>query len=348
VIKDRTAALTGIHAEELGNVPQSITTIQALFPRNIAFPEKVPTDQIDRFIEQTKKYQTSLQQWEPFVRKCSLFLEFYFGPHRSYIDWFLSNEGPRVALQKSEETVVANWAIYIERTVKEASFAGKTRFFREDLEETAQTCEAAIFMIDGLNKYRKEFLKEAVFVEFHLKEKEIFRKLADGYRSMPSERSVDFRTYKGGKITGAKSEWTFGIQQGHPTLKGDTEGITMQFSAQGPELQSPVHGAVIWNGKTWVWYHPRTVFSIRYDWDSKTGTFHQKTHQLDDTPMRKVDYPDWALQGAALKCQPKSGEAVPVVMVWEVSGSVPVPAALIAAMSSLILEAMRTENIPLR
>jgi len=348
LIKERSTALSGIRVEELGNVPQSISTIQSMFPRNITFPEKVTAENIDRFIEQTKKYQTSLQQWEPFMRKVSLFLEYYSGPNRSYIDWFIGPDGPRTCLQKSEEQVVANWVNHIERTVKEASFAGKTRFFREDLEETAQTCEAAIAMIDGLNKYRKEFLKEAVYVELHLKEKEIFKKLAEGYRALPSERSIDFRTYKGGSITGGKSEWTFGIQQGYPTLKGEMDGIPMQFTAQGPELQSPTHGAVIWNGKTWVWYHPRTVFSIRYDWDSKSGVFVQKTHQLEDTPMRKVDYPAWALQGSALKCQAKKGDSVPPVLTWEVSGSVPVPAALLVAMSSLIIEAMRIENIPVK
>jgi len=119
----------------------------------------------------------------------------------------------------------------------------------------------------------------------------------------------------------------------------------MVFNCQAPEIMSPsyTHGSVIWNTKTWVWYHPSSPFMIRYDWNSQGNIFKFKSTYLEGLP--KTEYTNWELRGTALHCIPEPGKAAPSETAWEVDGSVPVPAALLAAMAELILDALRTLNV---
>jgi hypothetical protein len=71
--------------------------------------------------------------------------------------------------------------------------------------------------------------------------------------------------------------------------------------------------------------------------------FKFKSTYLEGLP--KTEYANWELRGTALHCIPEAGKAAPSVTIWEVDGSVPVPAALLAAMAELILDALRMLNI---
>jgi len=335
-----------VSPESLGNVTQTVPIIQAAFQKNIIFPDKVNTDGIPRFFEQTRKHISGLDQWEPYLRKAALFMEFYFGMNRSYIDWFIGPDGPRYLFQRSEESVLGFWRNIIETTLKEAKLAGRLRFFREDFEETAQACEKAVTYIDALNQYYKEFMKNEKYQDQYVVERQALAKLIDMFRAFPPLRSVEFKTYKGGKICGAgRPEWSFGIHNSIPQLKGSARGQDMTFNCQAPEIMSPsyTHGSVIWNTKTWVWYHPSSPFMIRYDWNSQGNLFKFKSTYQEGLP--KTEYANWMLKGSSLHCIVEHERVAPSVTVWEVEGHVPVPAALLAAMAELIIDALRMLNV---
>jgi len=348
IIKEKAEAIKTANPSKLGNVTQMIPTIQASFPKNVTYPAKVAAEGANRWFEQLRKCHTGLDEWEPYLRKASLFLEFYFGANRSYMDWFNSPDGPRALLQQSEDLVVKNWRSIIETTLKDAQAAGRLRFFCEDFEETAQACETALLLIDSLNQYQREFMKNERFTDQYQGEKEAITKLVAMFRSFPPLRSVDFRTYKGGVIQGKEagcSEWTFALQHSTPQLKGTVRGQNMLFNCQAPEITSPdyKYGSIIWNTKTWVWYHPSSAYLIRYDWSNQAGMFKFKSTHMEGLP--NVIYPDWALKGTSLQCMTEKGKVAPSVLIWEVNGSLPVPAALVAAMAELILDALQLLNV---
>jgi len=166
------------------------------------------------------------------------------------------------------------------------------------------------------------------------------------FRAFPPLRSVDFKAYKGGKITNkGGSEWTFTVMpHTPPQLRGVVRGAEIVFNCQAPEIMSPsyVHGSVIWNTKTWVWYHPSSPFMIRYDYN-QGGTFKFKNTHQEGLP--KTEYANWALQGTSLECTPENGKVSPAALVWTVEGSVPVPVALLAAMADVVLDALKLLNI---
>jgi len=344
LIKERAEAVSSVNPESLGNVVQSISTIQASFQKNMTFPDKVAAEGIPRFMEQTRKYVSGIEQWEPYLRKAALFLEFHAGTHRTYIDWFIGPDGPRQLLQRSEESILDFWRGIIEATLKEAKLAGRLRFFKEDFEETAQACEKAIVYIDALNQYHKEFMKNDKYTEQYSAEKQALIKLIDMFRNFPTLLSVEFKSYKGGKIRGKGAEWAF-VHAASPQLKGSVRGTEMIFQCQAPEIMSPnfQHGSVIWNTKTWVWYHPKSSFLIRYDWNSQGNIFKFKSTWLEGLP--KTEYCDWVLKGPSLQCVPEKGKIAPSTTLWEVEGSLPVPAALLAAMSEVILDALKMLNL---
>ena len=63
-----------------------------------------------------------------------------------------------------------------------------------------------------------------------------------------TKRAVDFKTYKGGKICGKnKTEWTFGLHQTIPQLKGSAKGEIILKQKYCGALCLWIHDY----GKTW-------------------------------------------------------------------------------------------------
>jgi hypothetical protein len=63
LIKERADAIAAVDPASLGNVTQTIAQIQLSFQKNITFPDKINTEGIQRFFEQTRKHLSGLNQW---------------------------------------------------------------------------------------------------------------------------------------------------------------------------------------------------------------------------------------------------------------------------------------------
>jgi len=293
-----------------------------------------------------------------YVIKCmlkvTLFLEYYNGPNRAYIDWFIGGEGPRNLMVNSEEQVLKHWRDTIERVSRDvAPYACDVRFFREDLEETVRQCEGAANMVDALNNFCREFHMDVNFHESYLDEKQKLKKWATYYKDYPSLKTIDYTSYKGGSILGGQSQWTFELKGPTLCLKCITGEMTQPFNCQGPEFISFAYGNVLWNERSWVWFHAQTSFIIRFDWNKDRKMFVFVPNKQNESSAKKsprapnpdIQYADWIVEGPKLRNVAAAGKVTSPNPVWEIQGSVPVPAALLAAMSVPILDVLKTLNL---
>lgn len=97
-------------------------------------------------------------------------------------------------------------------------------------------------------------------------------------------------------------------------------------------------GTVVWNTRTWVWYHPRYPHTIRFDLDAKTGVFKFRPSPSQSGKNEGLPYADWLWENGKLKSMGSAGGKVaPSCLEWKLDGDVPVPAILLAGMSELLV-----------
>lgn len=106
---------------------------------------------------------------------------------------------------------------------------------------------------------------------------------------------------------------------------------------------------MVWNTRTWVWYHTVYPHTIRFDLDksgnlvfraspSNAKSANQKTRESfakNDAPV----YANWVWDGAVLRgTAGGGGKRVAECSEWRVDGDVPVAAVMLAGMSEFIVQ----------
>ena len=112
---------------------------------------------------------------------------------------------------------------------------------------------------------------------------------------------------------------------------------------QGPELasQDQRHGTIMWNTRSWVWYHPVYPHTIRFDLD-KSGNFLFRPSPSATGKSAKTEphtYANWTWDGAVLRSTGGGGgKKVPECGEWRMDGDVPVAAVMLVGMSEFIIQ----------
>lgn len=88
---------------------------------------------------------------------------------------------------------------------------------------------------------------------------------------------MNFYKYEGGMLVHGKDKWM--VDHSHKELPKDLKMWCKSkpelpfFVARGYETLSERHGTVLWNNVSWVWFHNRLRFTIRYNWRFNERTF---------------------------------------------------------------------------
>jgi len=99
-----------------------------------------------------------------------------------------------------------------------------------------------------------------------------------------------------------------------------------------------MYGIVLWNGKQWVWTHPRCPFIIRYDYYASKQVFKQYFNQYQEPKKNQSSPPsltDWQLVGGGMRAVTVGNRQIPPeepdITTWKVVGTFAIPALLLAA-----------------
>eukprot|EP01133_Synstelium_polycarpum_P018016 gene18016-21501_t len=350
LIRPRIKSLNVITLPSLGNTKENLDKIRSLLPTKMRLPDRVKPDSSTKWIVEMNDYFEAYREWEPYLMKIEQFSEICHGEIKDYIDWFVSSEGPRLSMIRCEELVLDNWTDYIKKTAQEIATYEETRFFKEDFEEIIQHTKNMVMLVDSYNLYMRECHKTVKHVDKYLEEKATFLQYNVQFEKTPSRHSITFSdstegailsAHGGGKYGSDARRWSFAknvltCSNGDTNLhqNGDrADHLHVDWKFHEGAFSNSTYGNVLWNLKTWVWSHPKTDYKIRFDWDNINQS-HKVS--ISKKPHPDTVYADWKVSSNNISAVVVGNKAEPSLKSLDVSGQVPIPALLIAAMFSHI------------
>ncbi|EFA80273.1 cytosolic regulator of adenylyl cyclase [Heterostelium album PN500] len=383
LIRPRIQSLTTMTIASLGNVDQSLNTIMNLLPRPMKLPDRVKPDVSTKWIVEMTEYYNAYWTWEPYLMKVEQFSELCYGGIKSYVDWFVSSDGPRLSMIRCEELVLDNWIDYIKKTALEITTYQDSRFFREDFDDITKHIRNMVILVDSYNLYMHKVHHSVKHVDKFLEEKQLFEQHLDIFSKMPSRHSINFNNIDGlpGKIYPAENSesnnndddeicWSFvrntlihcDSSDSLSDSKLGSSGEIDEWRFSEGCFQHKHYGSVVWNNKSWIWTHPKTDYRIKFDWDNINQSFvyfqpvitsitisstNSTPNKLSITKKPHPDtvYADWKYSSNALTAVVVGNKAEPKIRSFQIQGNVPVPAVLIAAMFSHIRNSLQQLGI---
>jgi len=241
----------------------------------------------DRWVTDYKKFKEGFRTWSPFIYSLGLFAEFQIGRMKSYQTFFTDRaHGVESILNHAEEDVLAYWEGIITQCSTEIENAMETMFFKEDLSATIDNSKRMLELIQIYNSFKKDIHTDNTV--YFGQETENITQLLQELQSYPLSGEVSVEGYSSGKMISDEEMWHYNNETvslacaDSPFLINFAE--KPEFFSQGNAFQmvNNLYGIILWNGKSWIWTHPKCPFLLRYDWYESKGVFRQKIR----TPRR--------------------------------------------------------------
>jgi len=310
---------------------------------------------LDLFISNMKQTYSKFREVIKRAENMRLFVQYYNANTKEYLNWVTAvgkistNDGGAEKYIKAHEArQIDQFRLRFEDACKKVEEAFEQRFFKDDLEKIIKLGEDGVGWLDAIEKYY-----DAVHsIKYMETEDKIKRTTLSFYLTffskLPNTRDLPINIFAKGpcgimSIEKDCQKWRWDVEpKVNPT---DPEKWKLECTSHKNlpfwiisnsfEIRSAYYGAVLWNRVTWVWFHPRIRFVIRYHWKSKEKTFAFYTPKGE---MKKGQciLPDFKFDPAngSINMIPTPGAKTENLVQWKAYGPFPVPLLLTLALQN--------------
>jgi len=218
----------------------------------------------------------------------------------------------RVYLQKIEQGYLDKFSKRVGVLIEQLQELAETRFFREDLEPEVKRINDSLAWLDAWNQYLL-VVYESDAKPMLMAERYILQLFATYFQEVPTSKELTLQSIGPGRgqivqhgVLSEKAEkysWEPDKKSNALKLSCTTHAnVPVWTCSLGSELVSEGFGAVLWNRASWVWFHPKIRFVIRYDWFANEQLFRYHRGLKSRKPQAgEVVLPDWRWTGRSLE-----------------------------------------------
>jgi len=302
------------------------------------------------FAETLKRYYELVQTYVVQAGLLKNFADFYTTNSRQYIDWMMGVGGgddysAERYLKSIETKELDKWTKRTTMLLEQLQQLADTRFFREDLEPELKRIDQALQWLDAADTYNL-IVYEQDARPLLTAERYLLKVYAAYFQSVPKSQDLTLESIGlgAGQIRQRdkpkeKAEiWSWAVDK-NPKPGASPTSLRLECQTYsnvpawtcplGSEFVSEGWGAVLWNRASWVWFHPKIRFVVRYDWISTERLF--RFHHAKKKQPGELVLPDWRWTGNDL--EPVMSERVEKrdFEVWTTQKQVPAVAVLLVA-----------------
>jgi len=319
-------------------------TMKILKEHGMNIPKVVKASDASEWLKQMKQYKEEYKNVSGFVGSCSLYSEIMLDENMNrYCKWFThKTTGVWEQLKASENAVLQNWKDILDKGLASYKSLMENNYFLEDMKKPIDDAEASkqLIMIyrDALKYFRND---SSLCYQEDIKAYDVFIAQAS---KLPSARDVKFEGYEGGTFKTSHTNWTYdkfsGILASENISAAILEPPTKWDVRNAFLYQNSTYGTIIWNGKTWVWTHPKCQFTIRYDWEPQRSVFYQVMPPKDPKKQSPPSLSDWQIKDSSVNAvtvgKKETPPAVPQDVVLPYKGNIPPSLVLLVALFTTI------------
>eukprot|EP01117_Protostelium_nocturnum_P020582 TRINITY_DN9336_c0_g1_i1.p1 TRINITY_DN9336_c0_g1~~TRINITY_DN9336_c0_g1_i1.p1 ORF type:complete len:500 (-),score=178.98 TRINITY_DN9336_c0_g1_i1:50-1549(-) len=345
-LKEHCKRLTARKRDNIEDSTRKVEEIRSDLPDHVKFPTSVPASKAEAtaFTNQMVSVGEKRKKYEPYIQYLNLYAENQVGKMKGYMTWFIETLRPDMV--NADEGVMRNWETIIKTSVKAIKDATESAFYKEDFEATIKQLETGLEAIEAYNYHNKSYREETV-----VKYTEEKGNLYEGIQKLgqfPSSDDNLVAHYQDAVLGAKQGQWAeqWKWEQATSTLtrvkcaaiqQPDAhETIVWKADPSKPSCWiNQVYGIVLWNGRSWIWTHPKCPFIIRFNWSETKKAFKQHFQVVKGDRFKLTQtavapsLADWVMRGnqmTAVVVGPRdTPPESPPVQMWEVRGSAPPP-----------------------